>query len=169
MPKRQPILMRPEFQDMLNDNKRIIFKICRAYTDNQEDFDDYQQECIVQLWQSFNSFKGASKVSTWVYRVCLNVCLSQLRTKKRRIVTVRDVVIEQKDDQDESDQENLESLYRAIRLLRESDRAIILLYLDDKSYKEMADILGITVTNVGAKVNRVKNQLKTIINERFRH
>ena len=161
--------MKPEFQELINNNQRIIFKICRAYTDTTEDFDDYQQECVVQLWRSFDSFRGKSKVSTWVYRVCLNVCLSQLRKKKRRIVTTNQLPFDLKEEKDTSDEENLEMLYRAIKLLKESDRAIILLYLEDKSYKEMAEILGITVTNVGAKVNRVKNQLKIIINERFGH
>tara|TARA_R110002096_G_scaffold24282_3_gene76561 strand:+ start:367 stop:852 length:486 start_codon:yes stop_codon:yes gene_type:complete len=161
--------MKSEFQDLLNNNHKIIAKICRAYTDNSEDFNDYQQECIVQLWQSFDSFRGASKISTWVYRVCLNVCLSQLRIKKKRIPTVSDVTLDVKDDTDSADEENLKSIYSAIRLLKESDRAVILLYLDDKSYKDMAEILGITTTNVGAKVNRVKNQLKSIINERFGH
>lgn len=161
--------MKPEFQELLNNNHRIISKICRAYTDNPEDFNDYQQECIVQLWQSFDSFRGASRVSTWVYRVCLNVCLSQLRLKKRRIPTAHDFPMDIKDTRDTSDEENLEILYKAIRLLKEGDRAIVLLYLEEKSYKEMAEILGITVTNVGAKVNRAKNQLKSIINERFGH
>lgn len=161
--------MKPEFQDLLNNNQRIIAKICRAYTDNAEDFNDYQQECIVQLWQSFDSFRGASKISTWVYRVCLNVCFSQLRIKKKRIPTVSDTTLDIKDETDSTDEENLKSIYSAIRLLKESDRAVILLYLDNKSYKEMAEILGITTTNVGAKVNRVKNQLKSIINERFGH
>ncbi|MFY0653650.1 MAG: sigma-70 family RNA polymerase sigma factor [Cyclobacteriaceae bacterium] len=161
--------MKPEFQDLLNNNQRIIAKICRAYTNNNEDFNDYQQECIVQLWKSFDSFRGASKVSTWVYRVCLNVCLSQLRKKKKNIQTVNSIPFDLQEDDDCSTEENIETIYKAIRLLKESDRAIILLYLDDKSYKEMAEILGITVTNVGAKVNRVKNQLKSIINERFRY
>lgn len=156
--------MKPEFQDLLSNNNNIINKICRAYTNDLEDFNDYKQECIVQLWKSFDSFRGASKVSTWVYRVCLNVCLSQLRIKKRRVSTVSNINVDFKDDYDSTEEEKLHMIYQAIRLLKESDRAIIVLYLEDKSYKEMAEILGITVTNVGAKVNRVKGQLKSIIN-----
>jgi RNA polymerase sigma-70 factor, ECF subfamily len=76
--------MKTEFQDLLNNNNSIINKICRAYTDNSEDFGDYKQECIVQLWKSFDSFLGASKISTRVYRVCLNVCLSQLQLKNKK-------------------------------------------------------------------------------------
>ncbi|MFY0627948.1 MAG: RNA polymerase sigma factor [Reichenbachiella sp.] len=158
--------MKPDFQEFLNDNHRVIAKVCRIYTDTKDDFDDYYQECIVQLWRSFDSFRGDSKISTWVYRVCLNVCLSQLRKKKKNVFTTREEIPDVSDDYDHAQEEKLALLFKAIKLLRESDRAIILLYLEEKSYKEMAEILGITVTNVGAKVNRVKNQLKNIINER---
>lgn len=158
--------MNSDFQPFLNDHHRIIAKVCRIYTDTAEDFNDYYQECVIQLWRSFDSFRGASKLSTWVYRVCLNVCLSQLRRKKKVVGQVREVLPEVVEESDTVEEEQLEMLYKAIKLLKESDRAVILLYLEDKSYKEMAEILGITVTNVGAKVNRVKNQLKKIIDER---
>jgi RNA polymerase sigma-70 factor (ECF subfamily) len=146
-----------------------VAKVCRIYTDSPEDFEDYYQECVVQLWRSYESFRGASKISTWVYRVCLNVCLTQLRSKKRIITFPQENLPEIKIEFDHVLEERMEMLYKAIKLLKESDRAIILLYLDDKSYKDMAEILGITVTNVGAKVNRVKSQLKSIINGRKRY
>ena len=161
--------MESKFQDLLESNHKVVAKVCRIYTDKHEDFEDYYQECVVQLWRSFESFRGASKVSTWVYRVCLNVCLTQLRSKKRLIITPQEHLPDIKIETDFVLEERMEMLYKAIKLLRESDRAIILLYLEDKSYKDMADILGITVTNVGAKVNRVKNQLKSIINGRKRY
>ena len=161
--------MRSEFQSLLADNSRIIAKVCRIYTDNKEDFEDYYQECIVQLWRSYDTFRGASKISTWIYRVCLNVCLSQLRAKKKKVTTTSEFLPEYKDENTDHEKEQVELLYQAIRFLKESDRAIILLCLENKSYKEMAEILGITVTNVGAKVNRVKHQLKSIIYERIGH
>jgi RNA polymerase sigma-70 factor (ECF subfamily) len=99
----------------------------------------------------------------------LNVCLTQLRKKNKNVFTSREELPDIYEDKDSDKEERLELLYKAIKLLKESDRAIILLYLEEKSYKEMADILGITVTNVGAKVNRVKNQLKGIIDGRARH
>lgn len=159
--------MQLDFQGFLDQNHKVIAKVCRLYTDSKEDFDDYYQECIVQLWRSFDSFRGASKLSTWVYRVCLNVCLSQLRSKKRNVVTTDREIPELIDECEGYKEEQVSRLYASIKLLKESDRAIILLYLEDKSYKDMADILGITVSNVGAKVNRVKAQLKKIIDERF--
>lgn len=161
--------MKSDFQGFLDNNHRIIAKVCRIYTDSTDDFNDYYQECIVQLWRSFDSFRGASKLSTWTYRVCLNVCLSQLRSKKRTIPTEDREIPDVVDEDSALQEERIQELYKAIKLLRESDRAIILLYLEEKSYKEMAEILGITVTNVGAKVNRVKTQLKKIIDERFGH
>ena len=161
--------MESEFQDLLEANHRVVAKVCRIYTDKHEDFQDYYQECVVQLWRSFKSFRGASKISTWVYRVCLNVCLTQLRSKKRINITTPEHLPDVKMETDYVLEERMEMLYKAIKLLKESDRAIILLYLEDKSYKDMAEILGITVTNVGAKVNRVKNQLKSIINGRKRY
>jgi len=155
-----------DFQVFLDDHHRIISKVCRIYTDTGDDFSDYYQECVVQLWRSYDTFRGASKISTWVYRVCLNVCLSQLRSKKRHIPIENSEIPDRSDEKDSNREDQLDILYRAIRKLRDSERAIILLYLEEKSYKEMAEILGITVTNVGAKVNRVKNQLKNIIDGR---
>ncbi|UXP33899.1 sigma-70 family RNA polymerase sigma factor [Reichenbachiella agarivorans] len=158
--------MKSDFQFFLNEHHRIIAKVCRIYTDTAEDFNDYYQECVIQLWRSFDTFRGASKLSTWVYRVCLNVCLSQLRSKKKNLTVARENLPDTIDDNDGIEEEQLTMLYTAIKALKESDRAIILLYLEERSYKEMADILGITVTNVGAKVNRVKIQLKKIIDGR---
>ena len=161
--------MQPDFQVFLDQNHRVIAKVCRVYTDSRDDFNDYYQECIVQLWRSFDTFRGDAKVSTWVYRVCLNVCLTQLRKKSKNVFTAREEIPDVYEEKDVEKEERLEVLYKAIKLLKESDRAIILLYLEEKSYKEMAEILGITVTNVGAKVNRVKNQLKKLINGRAGH
>lgn len=158
--------MKSDFQPFLEEYHRIIAKVCRIYTDTAEDFNDYYQECVIQLWRSFDSFRGASKLSTWVYRVCLNVCLSQLRNKKKIVSVAREQLPDIAEEKDVVEEEQLNMLYKAIKLLKESDRAVILLYLEEKSYKEMAEILGITVTNVGAKVNRVKNQLKKIIDGR---
>ena len=135
--------MESKFQDLLESNHKVVAKVCRIYTDSPEDFEDYYQECVVQLWRSFESFRGASKISTWVYRVCLNVCLTQLRSKKRIITFPQENLPEIKIEVDHVLEERMEMLYKAIKLIKESDRAIILLYLDDKSYKDMAEILGI--------------------------
>ncbi len=152
------------FKTFIKDQTGIITKICRAYTDNEDDFQDFFQEVALQLWRSYQNFNHNSKVSTWVYRVTLNVCLTHFNKQKRKVSTVTlDQIHFEPEGYDDQKKEQVDLLYRSIRQLREIDRAIILLYLEEKSYKEMAEILGMTVTNVGAKINRIKTQLKTII------
>jgi len=138
--------------------------LCRAYSRDEESLKDLVQEVTLQLWRSHKSFKGNSQLSTWVYRVTLNVCLSNSKKLKRKLDTVPLDAGISKMEENDPEKERIELLYRGIRQLKESDRAIILLYLEDKSYKEMSDILGITVSNVGVKVNRLKDKLKQMIN-----
>ncbi len=152
------------FKSYVEENMPLIMHLCRAYSRDEDSLKDLVQEVTLQLWRSHKSFKGNSQLSTWVYRVTLNVCLSHSKKNKRRpetvplewgagAVTEKDPNIEQ-----------IQRLYSGIKQLKEADRAIVILYLEDKSYKEMSDILGITVTNVGVKVNRLKEKLKSIIN-----
>ncbi|MEQ8711911.1 MAG: sigma-70 family RNA polymerase sigma factor [Cyclobacteriaceae bacterium] len=152
------------FKTFIKDQTGIITKICRAYTDNEDDFQDYFQEVALQLWRSYENFNHQSKVSTWVYRVALNVCLTHFKKQKRKVTTVAlDQIHFEPVGFDDTKKEQVDLLYRSIRQLKEIDRAIILLYLEEKSYKEMAEILGMSVTNIGAKINRIKSQLKAII------
>lgn len=139
----------------------IIIKICRAYTDSQEDFEDYYQEVCLQIWRSKDNFRDQCQWSTWVYRISLNVCLTLLKKKKRngRTYFTSDVppdvaVTQNKAFHDES----LNQLYVAIRRLSEVDRALILLYLEEKSYREIADILDTNANNIGVRVNRVRER-----------
>ncbi|MFT4737085.1 MAG: RNA polymerase sigma-70 factor (ECF subfamily) [Cyclobacteriaceae bacterium] len=141
----------------------IIAHICRAYARDEESLQDLIQEVSLQLWRSHQSFEGKSQKSTWVYRVTLNVCLSQAKKLSQRVDTIPLEYQERADQKDETEKEKMDKLQWAIRQLNESDRAVILLYLEDKSYKEMSDILGITVSNVGVKVTRLKDKLKTLI------
>ena len=148
----------------------IIIKICRAYTNSQEDFEDYYQEVCLQIWRSRDNFREQCKWSTWVYRISLNVCLTLLKKRKSKGRTyftsdvLPDVMVaENKAFEDES----LNQLYVGIRCLSEVDRALILLYLEEKSYQEIADILGTNANNIGVRVNRIKERLKKILNEKF--
>ena len=143
----------------------LIRHICRAYARNEEELKDFIQEVTIQLWRSHQNFQNKSKVSTWVYRVTLNVCLSLAKKTKRQVdASVSLDHVHVGEEVDETEKEQIELLYAAIRQLKEADRAIVLLYLENKSYKEIADILGMTVTNVGVKVNRLKSQLKHMVN-----
>jgi RNA polymerase sigma-70 factor (ECF subfamily) len=148
----------------------IIIKICRAYTNSQEDFEDYYQEVCLQIWRSRDNFREQCQWSTWVYRISLNVCLTLLKKKKSNGRTyftsdvLPDVVrIENKAFEEES----LNQLYDGIRRLSEVDRALILLYLEEKSYQEIADILGTNANNIAVRVSRIKERLKKLLDEKF--
>lgn len=145
--------------------KAIIIKICRAYTNSQEDFEDYYQEVCLQIWKSRDKFRQQSEWSTWVYRLSLNVCLTLLKKKKnssQHFVTEylpEQAMVDSRAFADES----LNVLYRAIRQLSEIDRAIIMLYLDEKPYQEISEIMGITSNNVGVRIKRIKERLKKLL------
>ena len=148
----------------------IIIKICRAYTNSQEDFEDYYQEVCLQVWRSKDNFREQCKWSTWVYRISLNVCLTQLKKKKRngQIYFTSDVLPDVLVNENRAfETESLNQLYAGIKHLSEVDRALIILYLEEKSYLEIADILGTNANNIGVKVNRIKERLKKILDEKF--
>ncbi|MEO1254045.1 MAG: sigma-70 family RNA polymerase sigma factor [Bacteroidota bacterium] len=152
------------FKPYVEQNMSLIMHLCRAYSRNEESLKDLVQEVTLQLWRSHKSFKGKSQLSTWVYRVTLNVCLSHSKKVKRRPETVPLEWGAGAVEDNDPEKEQIQKLYNGIKQLKEADRAIVLLYLEDKSYKEMSDILGISVSNVGVKVNRLKERLKSIIN-----
>jgi RNA polymerase sigma-70 factor (ECF subfamily) len=144
----------------------IIIKICRAYTDSQEDFEDYYQEVCLQIWKSKDKFRGEAKWSTWIYRLSLNICLTLIKKKKRtRQYYSTDTINQNEDAEDDAtfSDEDLSYLYEAIKQLSEIDRAVILLYLEEKPNKEIAEIIGTTPNNIGVRVNRIKERLKKIL------
>lgn len=144
----------------------IIIKICRAYTDSQEDYEDYYQEVCLQIWKSRNNFKGKSEWSTWIYRISLNVCLTMLRKKTRRQGAFIENITKEEIAEETHffSNESLNLLYKAIKTLSEVDRAVILLYLEEKSYKEIAEIIGTSPNNIGVRITRIKSRLKIILN-----
>ena len=145
----------------------IIIKICRAYTNTQEDFEDYYQEVSLQIWRSRESFNNESDWSTWVYKISLNVCLTLLKKKKNNIQHFASDYIppELAEDSKAFEDEPLNDLYDAIRQLKEIDRAIIMLYLEEKSYNDIAEIIGTNANNIGVRVKRIKERLKNILNK----
>ena len=145
----------------------IIIKMCRAYTNSQEDFEDYYQEVCLQICRSKHNFREESQWSTWVYRISLNVCLTLLKKKKKKNNVqhfVSDsITTEETEDNFAFSDESLNLLYDAIRKLSEIDRAIIMLYLEEKSQKEIAEIIGTNPNNIGVRVKRIKIRLKKIL------
>jgi RNA polymerase sigma-70 factor (ECF subfamily) len=148
---------------LIGDNQGIIYKICNSYCNNESDRDDLAQEIVYQLLKSFHSFNDAYKFSTWMYRVALNVAISFYRKniKENQILLAEN----QKDQEDESGhskdlENNIAVLHQFINELKELDKALMILYLESKSYKEIAAIIGITETNVATKISRIKETLK---------
>jgi RNA polymerase sigma factor (sigma-70 family) len=160
-----------ELIERINVNQKIIYKICNSYCKNKDDREDLAQEIIYQLLKSYHSFDEKYKFSTWMYRVALNVAISFYRKKK-----TNDTVTYESDFPDRKDvvhssaelENNLVVLEKFINELKELDKALMLLYLESKSYAEIADILGISETNVATKISRIKEKLKqkflTLIN-----
>lgn len=143
----------------------IIIKICRAYTNSQEDFEDYYQEVCLQIWRSKDQFRGDSKWSTWIYRLSLNICLTLIKKKKnnKQHATSDYEQMEGSEDNHAFEDESLNLLYDAIKKLTEIDRAVILLYLEEKPNKEIAEIMGTTPNNIAVRVNRIKERLKKLL------
>lgn len=145
------------------DNQRIIFKICNSYCSNRDDREDLAQEIMYQLLKSFHSFNEAYQFSTWMYRVALNVAISFYRKKKTREVVELEETHEESEDHNHHPgemEENLHILQRFIDELKELDKALMILYLESKSYAEIAEIIGISESNVGTKISRIKDNLK---------
>ncbi len=162
-------LEKDKFISVIKDNQKLIFKICYSYCSNTENRKDLQQEILLQLWKSFSKFDGRVKISTWIYRIALNTAISFYRndTKySRKKVTIDPSIITLSNFEYTPEQEeNIFMLYQFINNLNDMDKALILLYLDDNKYKDIAEILGISETNVATKINRIKKILK----EQFRN
>ena len=152
-----------EFLTMVQDNQGIIHKICRIYRDSLEDREDLFQEVIFQLWRSYPSFSGGSKSSTWLYRVALNTAMASFRKNKPNVTSAEYLPDIQFEDINNEDNERQEELIAGIRQLSEPDRALIALFLDELSYQQIALILGISESNVGVKLNRIKIRLQKLV------
>ncbi len=167
MNKSNQFMMEKEFTELLYQNQGIVHKICSLYFNNRADKEDYKQELIIQLWKAFPSFNNQSKFSTWMYRVCLNASIDILRKEKTQpqFIKIDNYSIEATTESNSDNDENKEKLYQAINKLTNIDKALITLYLDEFSYKEIAEIMGISESNTGVKINRIKSLiLKSIEN-----
>lgn len=156
-----------KFISEFQENQNIIHKVCRIYTNNQEAHNDLFQEITIQLWKAYPKFRGDSKFSTWMYRVAFNTAISLYRKTKRNIETTQiyDNLKElEYHDYDDSKDKQLKLLYDAIYSLNDIEKALALLYLEDKTYKEIATTLGISEVNARVKMNRTKTKLKNILN-----
>lgn len=159
--------IKEQFLDILEKNIGIIIKISRVYTKVKQDREDLINDITLELWKSFKNFKGDSKISTWIYRVSLNISMNYKRKKKNNSLfnSLNDF---KKEDthtwlEEEDTSSELEAIYDCIDELNKINKAIILLYLDGNSHEEISDITGISKTNVGTRISRIKDQIRDLI------
>ncbi len=156
-----------KFVTELENNQNIVHKVCTLYTNDRDSHNDLFQEITIQLWKAYPKFRGESKFSTWMYRVALNTAITLYRKNKKSIPTqdYESVLFKiQADEYDETEEQQLKLLYNAVRQLGDIDKALVFLYLEDKSYTEIAETMGISEVNARVKMNRIKTKLKTIMN-----
>jgi RNA polymerase sigma-70 factor (ECF subfamily) len=155
-----------EFVELIKEHQGILYKICNIYFYKNPYKEDYYQEILIRLWKSYPSFKNQSAFSTWLYRVALNTAIDIIRKQsllpKHTELSITEYNIAEYKNNTESD--NRDKLYLAINLLSDIEKAIIILYLEDFNYKEIAEIIGISENYAGVKINRIKTQLSKILN-----
>lgn len=156
------------FLEQFESHQNIVHKICTLYTKDKAAHLDLFQEISIQLWRAFPKFRGASKFSTWMYRVGVNTAITQYRKNKRR-TDVHDITpvlfkAQAYEGYDPHEEQQLSLMYAAIQELNDIDKALIFLYLEDKNYQEISETLGISEVNARVKMNRIKKKIKKILN-----
>ena len=154
-----------EFLSVIREYEHVIYKVCYLYTTPNATLNDLYQEVVLNIWKAFPKFRRKCKILTWIYRIALNTCISFIR-KEKNIPEI--VTLTQEADRSEEDDETqamLQQLYRMINRLGQLEKSIILLYLEEKSYEDISEITGLTVTNVATKLNRIKDKLKKMNKE----
>ena len=152
------------FLSFLEDYKQTIYKVCFMYASDDDTINDLYQEVTLNLWRGFSKFRGDSNPATWIYRIAVNTCLSWLRSSNKGPQTVALTLSMNNIVVDEQERENLHELYALINRLGKLERALILLWLEEKSYEEIAEILELSVINVGVRINRIKAKLRKMSN-----
>ena len=150
-----------KFVRIIKQHEGVIFKITTMYTDNRDDQKDLYQDVVYQLWKSFDSFRAESKISTWMYRIALNTALTRLKKSKRmgNTISIDRVVMQQTDNYNPEFEEKLKVLYTHIKQLNVIEKGLMLLLLEGKKYDEIAEITGLSPSNVGTKISRIKQKL----------
>ena len=151
------------FQEIIERHKGILFKVARVYCRNENDRQDLIQEMMIQIWQSVHKYNDQFKISTWLYRISLNVAISFYRkstARANRFTELNEQLTEIPTEDKAETEQQLNLLEQFISELKEIDKALMILYLEDKSHAEIADIIGMSVSNVGTKIGRIKDKLK---------
>ena len=154
-----------QFTKLVKEYRKTIYTVCYFFSKDTEEVNDLYQEILINLWRGFPAYRGESSLKTWIWRVSLNTCSNQERKKKSRIQTVPlSVDIDLYNDED-TNSKQIRMLYDRINRLDVFDRAIILLWLENMSYQDIADVVGISVPNVTSRLFRIKEQLKSMSNK----
>ena len=149
------------FIQLIKEHEGVIFKITSIYARNAMDQKDLYQEIVAQLWTAYEKFRGEAKASTWIYRIALNTAITVLR-KDKKLAKAKELdwVLQYTDRKDPVQEERIRQLYQQIEQLNDLEKGIILLFLEDRSYEEMATITGLTVTNIATRLSRIRKKLK---------
>jgi len=162
----------PSFEQVIEDNKATIYRICKVYATSPIEPEDLFQEVTFLIWKAFSSFNGKAKRSTWIYRIALNVCMrykTKLEKSNGTLIRFESIQFQvPADTPDISMQEKYNALYECIRSLNQMDRSIAILVLDELSYKEIANITGLTENYIAVKMKRMKKTLLECINSKLR-
>lgn len=155
-----------EFLSVIREYERVIYKVCYLYTTKNATLGDLYQDVVLNLWKAYPKFRRECKISTWIYRIALNTCISFIRKEKNvpEIVALSQETNWMTEEHDPL-QEMLRQLYRMINQLGQLEKSIILLYLEEKSYDEIAEITGLSATNVATRLSRIKDKLKKMKKE----
>ena len=154
------------FQALIKDHKRQVYRVCWGFTSNPHDVEDLFQETMINIWRGFEGFKGASSPSTWIYRVTVNTCIFWKKKEAKNIKSdSRSIIVDEVASNENSYliKEQIQSLKTAIQSLKEIDKSIMLLLLEECSYNDIAEITGLNVSNVGVRISRIKTRLKEIM------
>ena len=154
-----------EFVKILKEHKTILYKITRSYSNDPDDRKDLEQEIVIQIWKSLKNYSSEYKLSTWIYKVGLNVAISHLRKdtiRKKQFEPIGEMIFELSEDIEghEAITDQMNDLYDFINQLDKLNKALIILYLEGKSHKDMSAIIGISESNVGTKIHRIKSSLR---------
>lgn len=152
-----------QFLALIKEHQGIIHKICRLYRESKEDREDLFQEITFQLWRSLPGFKGDAKISTWIYRIALNTAIAIFRKNKPEIEYSPVLPDMPEEQQSEEVALRQERLFAVLKLLNDSEKAIITLYFEDLNYQQIAEIIGINENYVGVKLNRIKNKIQKLL------
>ncbi|MDR0864503.1 MAG: sigma-70 family RNA polymerase sigma factor [Candidatus Symbiothrix sp.] len=165
MSKHNDTELESEFIRMIQANERIIYKVCSFYVSEHSPMEDLYQEVVLNLWRAYPKFRNESSYSTWIYKIALNSCISDIRRGNRHHPHVSLSLSEEIVFEPDGMAEDIQELYRLIHQLKTMERAIILLWLEEKPYQEIAEITGLSISNVATKLKRIKEKLKTMSNQ----